>query len=647
MKLRTHIPLMRTLLILILGLLCMGLVLSAFQQRDGSVIPLQVDNWQWAPSYSFEENASPIEGWKDYTEGEIIPAKSYWLRIPLPSGDWDDPHFQIMQVGSIKIYDGTQIIYEYILSERNKRIKNGFYWKMAPLTLPLPAYVDVLVRYGDYYPVSIYLEFGNKASLLSRILRHDLDNLILGALLIFSAFIALGLYLSQRSRLYLYFALLAFSGGYATIVCNYLLQIIWDNPLLGHFQDACMPLGTFAFIGALGHVFPNVYRRMNRLLWWLMLIYTLLTILASVISIDWYVYALIGFAPLFVIVFISVYWTIWSAYRLYKDFESIWIMAGFTALTTTATIHMYRVAIYTYMPEWINNLLAWTRDLPIDLIFWGLFVFVVCLIRVIMYRYTALNRQLAEFNRSLKHVVQTRTKQLQERTEQLERTHERLGSSMRENAEALAEAMILEERHRITGSIHDTVGHTLTATIIQLEAAKRLLPTNPSLAKEKLETSQSLVRRGLEDIRQSVRLLREDASYYDLPGSIGALIRETEHTAGCKVEYHLDHLTADLSTLQKRIIFQSLQEGLSIGIRNGQHSPSHFYYVALADADSIHTQLVHLDENGYTSRDIGFGLHAIAEQAARIGGKIKVGAEEVGFVITLTLPLTKADHWVI
>ncbi|UUZ96968.1 response regulator [Paenibacillus sp. P25] len=71
--------------------------------------------------------------------------------------------------------------------------------------------------------------------------------------------------------------------------------------------------------------------------------------------------------------------------------------------------------------------------------------------------------QLSQLTHSLERLVQ-------ERTADLERTHLRLQQSMREAAQATAELQVVEERNRIAGDIHDIVGHTLTTSVIQLEA---------------------------------------------------------------------------------------------------------------------------------------------------------------------------------
>lgn len=643
---KVHFRLLRTLLFLIFFLFGVGFTLSAIQEKNYDNMFLYPGSWQWAPASSYDLTHSPEIGWITYSPGEEIPSKIYWLRIPLPEHEWEDPHLMVTNVGSLKVFENNELTYSFILTPKKNRMNGAFHWKMVSISSPLSTHVDLLIRYVTPAPVSATIEIGNKSSLLSQILFEDLDNVLLGALLIFSGFIALGLYTTQRDRLYIYFTLLAFAGGFASLVRNFLFQVIWDYPILGYLHDACMPIGTFAFIGALGQVFPGVHSRTINLLRKTMLAIAAIVTISAILNPTWYNYSMIGFTPIFFVVFACVYWTIWSAYRRRRDLESIWILAGFTSLATIAFIHMYKYVLIAFFPVLLTERMLWIYRLPSDLLFWGLFTFVICLVRVIMYRYTAMNRRLTEFNKSLEDIVQTRISQLQERTEQLEIAHQHLGASMKENAEALAEAMILEERHRITGSIHDTVGHTLSATIIQLEAAKRLLSKDPPLAEEKLLASQGLVRRGLEDIRQSVRLLREDATYYDLSGAIGALIREVEQTSGCVVECHLNFHPTSLSTLQKRALFQTLQEGLGFGIKYGHGADNRFRFSIHSDQEKLHMQLIHLNQ-AYTAADIGFGLNAMTDHVARLGGTIMTSAESSGFVLRMDLPLAEANTWVI
>jgi len=642
----THITMLRTLAILLGLLLLIGWTLGYLHHnKSGSNRQLDPNTWQWSPATSYDEAVPPVNGWQPVMEGQPIPVTVYWLRVPIPQTAWGDPYLKVLGVGSLKAYaDGGQPLFSRILTAKVNKINIAFHWKLVPVTTPLPAFIDLLVRYKTPLPVMADIEIGNKSGLVVEMLYKDLDNIIVGALLLFSGIIAVGLYLSQRDKLYIYFAVLAFSGGLAAIVRNQLLQLIWDYPALAYYQNISLPIATFGFIGAMENVFPGVYGRTARLLRRIMLAVSAVTLIGAVLTPSLYESNLKIFTPLFVVVFIVASFVIGTAYRHRKDLESVWFVAGFSSLAVIMLIHMYRYVLVNEVPAWFGEQTAWVHRLPADLLIWGLFAFVVCLIRVIIYRYTAMNRQLTEFNRTLEQKIRTRTYELQERTEQLQGAHERLAASMRENAEAFAETMILEERHRITGSIHDKVGHTLSATIIQLEAAKRLIVKDQELAGEKLNISQDLVRKGLEDIRESVRLLREDAGHYDLNGAIGALIRDTEQSHDCFVEKQIGTLPDNLTLLQKRVVFQAVQEGLNSGLK--QNKPVHFSLSVRSELAVIVMELTRYDAV-FASSDFDFGFHAVAERAAQLGGSLTAIQGEQGAMLKLSLPIADSAHWVI
>jgi len=647
-RLRAHLPLLRTSLIVLILLLGTSWLLSVIQSRDGSVQTLDESEWQWAPASSYDEASAPATGWQPVDPKEKLPVKIVWLRVPLPQDHSQDPQLRVRGIGSLRVFDGSDRIYSYLLNKKAWIVPIG-QWKLVQLPLPQPPYIDLLVRYSKPAAVSVDVAYGDKSGLFGTMLRQDLDNLLIGVLLIFSGCISIGLYKSQRSRLYIYFSLLAVSGGYAALVQNDLQQAIIDVPILSYIQNICLPIATFAFVGAMEQVFSGINGRTIRFFRHVALALSVIVFIGALADITLYRWTIYLFAPVFIIIFIAVYWTIWVAYRRRRDLESIWIMAGFSSLAAITFIHIYRFIIYDLVPEQLQESTAWVHRLPKDLLFLGLFAFVVCLIRVIMYRYMAMNRQLTEFNRSLEQIVQTRTYELQERNEQFQRANERLAASMRENAEAMAEAMIMEERHRITGSIHDTVGHTLSDTVVHMEEAKRLIYEDREQAEEKLAASQELLRRGLEDIRQSVRLLREDAGHYDLPGAIGALIRETEQSTGCKIERQIEQLPSQLSTLQKRLLFQTLQEGITTALKRKE--PARRFRLSISFDRREETVRLKLSDDGRPMRadDWGIGIRALAEQADRLGGQLTAEATQEGNRLMLTIPAAHggASSWII
>ena len=79
--------------------------------------------------------------------------------------------------------------------------------------------------------------------------------------------------------------------------------------------------------------------------------------------------------------------------------------------------------------------------------------------------------------------------QLKIKTKQLESMYEKL----KDASAQLEDVTALRERNRIAREIHDTVGHTLTTVLMEMEAGERLLKTDQELALEKLRLALGII----------------------------------------------------------------------------------------------------------------------------------------------------------
>lgn len=241
-----------------------------------------------------------------------------------------------------------------------------------------------------------------------------------------------------------------------------------------------------------------------------------------------------------------------------------------------------------------------------------------------------LHLKVTVLNRSLEEEVRGRTAELEQRNRELQ-------FSIQETMEALEEIVALEERNRIAHEIHDTVGHTLTATIMQLEATKRLLAVDGERAMEKLSAAQGLVRNGLDQIRSVVRMLKEDAVRTDLRESLTALIAETEDVTGVVIDYDISPLP-ELPPLYRKVVFHALQEGLTNGLRHGRGYRFQFRLEVVGD--HLHFSLNN-DGAPYEDAPFGFGLSAMKERVEHLGGSLRVEASPGwGCALQIRLPVS-------
>ncbi|MHA6482809.1 ATP-binding protein [Paenibacillus sp. strain BS8-2] len=229
---------------------------------------------------------------------------------------------------------------------------------------------------------------------------------------------------------------------------------------------------------------------------------------------------------------------------------------------------------------------------------------------------------------------------VQERTRELEQTTDRLRASVRERAEALAEVSVMMERTRISQDIHDHVGHTLTASIVQLEASIMLLDRGQELGIEKARLAQSLVRKGLDEIRESVRMMRHEDRAFPMEVAMEQLLEETMETTGVSIAYAIDQLP-ELSPPQQRSLYQSLKEGLTNGIRHGRGTQ--FRFKLYAFEGNIEFELWN-DGLAYTDNKVGFGLRAMVERVQELGGQLWLDTDEDdhGCMLTIHLPLVES-----
>lgn len=217
--------------------------------------------------------------------------------------------------------------------------------------------------------------------------------------------------------------------------------------------------------------------------------------------------------------------------------------------------------------------------------------------------------------------------------EKLKDAYERLESY----SSTVEEITLLKERNRISREIHDTVGHTLSTLIIQLQAVPFLWKSNPKEAETMLSNMLSYTKTGLEDVRRAVRELSPSA--FD-KGSGVFLLKELiinfEKNSNVKVDFNVSKMVYDLNSDQSFTLYRVFQESFSNSIRHGgatnikinmNFSPNEIY--------------VHIRDNGKCSKNMekGFGLTNMENRINFIGGTFSYFNHEAqGFEINILIP---------
>lgn len=206
---------------------------------------------------------------------------------------------------------------------------------------------------------------------------------------------------------------------------------------------------------------------------------------------------------------------------------------------------------------------------------------------------------------------------------------------VKEQTGQIREMSAATERNRITGEIHDTVGHTLASALISIEAAEEMLGVASDEALKKLSLAKDQVKRGLNDIRSSIRSIRDgDDEPFDI--SLCRMMEEIRQTASISVNCIVE-LKTELLSVQKGILLLAIRECATNALKHGECSE-----IDVLVQESRGEVRLTFSDNGIGSAFItpGTGLTIMRERIQGIGGTISIssGCGE-GFTVSIAIPV--------
>jgi signal transduction histidine kinase len=205
---------------------------------------------------------------------------------------------------------------------------------------------------------------------------------------------------------------------------------------------------------------------------------------------------------------------------------------------------------------------------------------------------------------------------------------------LKEQSLKLEEMAALRERSRITGVIHDTVGHTLVSASIAIEAGEKLLAQDPDAAREKLILAREQVRQGLLDIRQAVRTIQAGEEK-DFHLAIYSLTEDIKRRTGLEITAIIEVKTK-LLPIQQNVLRNALKECATNSLKHGHATLADLLIQEYKGAITMT-----FTDNGSGAQDFsfGFGLDNMLRRAGSIGGTLTASGEMgEGFTVSITIP---------
>ena len=208
--------------------------------------------------------------------------------------------------------------------------------------------------------------------------------------------------------------------------------------------------------------------------------------------------------------------------------------------------------------------------------------------------------------------------QLADSREETVRLNRRI-ASLEEYAKTAKKSAAVEERRRFSARIHDKLGHSISGSIILLEAAKLNIRTNPDSAEQCITTVTDNLRSGVDDIRQALREERPDSK------TIG--ISDLKEILG---EYKAKYNIRTTLEINGDYIKENLVETLTNTLK---HSGADEFSLKISVMNKVIRAEFKDNGKGSDSFKKGTGLTAIEERTVLTDGKCIFPAQTDGFSV--------------
>ncbi len=212
----------------------------------------------------------------------------------------------------------------------------------------------------------------------------------------------------------------------------------------------------------------------------------------------------------------------------------------------------------------------------------------------------------------------------------------------------------LEEREKISRDIHNSVGHTITAAIMAIDAAEAVRGVSSEMADNKVTAAGERMRESLKVIRESVRMVDSRdtlVALQDLTKTFRICVRQFEMDANIRITNNLDEFQEkvrgkDIYAEHARFLYGAIQECLSNSVRHGKAGA----VKVLFDYDDD-TIAVEVSDNGCgrpkkADDNRGFGLKKIEAYLKANSGRMQC-LDGNGFTVKIWLPteVTGFGEW--
>jgi signal transduction histidine kinase len=211
-----------------------------------------------------------------------------------------------------------------------------------------------------------------------------------------------------------------------------------------------------------------------------------------------------------------------------------------------------------------------------------------------------------------------------------------------------------DEREQISRDIHNSVGHTIMAAIMSLDAAESVYNMDSGKAMEKIKFANIRMRESLESIRKAVRGINNDMEKHTIEdmvslinANVDTLRKDFNIKIRTKIVYSEQQLKKQIFSINKIDFWiGALHELVTNSIKHGNATA----IIVMINIDGSSISMIVQDngtgiESMESSKELlssGFGIRKIRDYLISIGGTLNMENHE-GLLITLKMPIKVGD----
>ncbi|MBP0019293.1 MAG: adenylate/guanylate cyclase domain-containing protein [Cyanobacteria bacterium SBLK] len=347
------------------------------------------------PLWVLETPKSPE--WIALTLPAKLPPRSrekiYWLSVPLPEGNWPFPSLYFRGIPNLlEAYFQGELIYIFdeLDNQGNLKAKEGEFPIVPLQSNGQNSHLFIKVYHKNNLPIPLgmngILTIGNKPDLIKKLILGDSIKIALGLLFIFCGMLPIAIaILKKQWNIYLSFGLVSFLIGIYTITPTESVRLLFDYKVtwtyIHHTAFHLIPVSICLFFE---HLFGVGRLAIPRRLWQIHLFYAVLAlILAGNRILTWGTAALptqiLGILTAITLIAIAI------KTSLRGKPEAKIFTFGFSLFLLTS-VH----DIFVYLSPFH----LWR----IQLYYWGMLVFLLCLAFILERRFTEAQNYLKAYN---------------------------------------------------------------------------------------------------------------------------------------------------------------------------------------------------------------------------------------------------------